>query len=47
MTLKENLESKVNKAQEKIAEGAEVEKEVKVIRKKTTSSKTTKTTKTK
>ena len=47
MTLKENLESKVNEAQKKIADGAEAEKEMKVIRKKATVSKTTKTTKTK
>ena len=40
MSLKENLESKVNEAQEKISGGAESEKAVKVIRK---TSKTTKT----
>jgi len=45
MTLKENLESKVNAAQQKIAEGAEAEKEVKVIRNKKSASKTTKTKK--
>ncbi len=39
MTLKENLESKVNEAQKKIAEGTETEKEIKVIRKKTTKTK--------
>ncbi len=47
MTLKENLESKVNEAQEKISGGAEVEKEVKVIRKKSTTSSTAKTSKAK
>lgn len=55
-TLKDSLESQVNEAQEKISKGLEVEKEVKVIRKKkaaTVSSKkadagkTSKTTKTK
>ena len=35
-SLKENLESKVNEAQEKISKGSEAEKEVKVIRKKRT-----------
>lgn len=45
MSLKENLESKVHEAQKKIADGAEAEKEVKVIRKKSTSSKITKTKK--
>ena len=45
MSLKENLEYKVNEAQEKISGGAESEKEVKVIRKKTTASKTTKSKK--
>lgn len=44
MTLKENLESKVNEAQEKISKGMEAEKEVKVIRKTTTAKKTAKTT---
>ena len=45
VSLKENLESKVHEAQKKIADGAEAEKEVKVIRKKSTSSKITKTKK--
>ena len=34
LSLKENLESKVHAAQEKISGGAEAEKEIKVIRKK-------------
>ncbi len=46
MSLKENLESKVNEAQEKISSGTENAKEVKVIRKKTTASKSVKNSKT-
>lgn len=46
-SLKENLESKVHEAQEKIAKGSEAPKEVKVIRpKKAAASKKTKTAKT-
>jgi len=47
MTLKENLESKVNEAQEKISKGMEAEKEVKVIRKTTSAKKSSKVSKTK
>ncbi len=40
MSLKDNLESKVNEAREKILSGAEAEAEVKVVRKKSTVKKT-------
>ena len=43
-TLKDSLESQVYEAQEKISKGLEVEKEVKVVRKKKTASSSSKKT---
>lgn len=43
-TLKDSLESQVNEAQEKISKGLEVEKEVKVVRKKKTAAESSKKT---